>query len=359
MKKLDIYISKNFLKSFFLSLIAFINIFILSQLFKIIRYITAGRMSISESITYILYLLPKIFIEVTPLAILLGSLMCINRMASNLEIISLKTSGISFRRIVRFPIILSFLISLVVFQVMNRVHPFALSKSRALRAGRDISTRVLPTTKNNAFLRTEKNIVYYIKEIDRIKNMGNTLEIIKLDEEFQNIKEIITAKSGVFDNDKNTWILKDVVINNFENKAQKIEKSYIDLELDKAPGDFITIQGDPDELTNAEITKTIRDIRITGGDTKESLAVLGKRYSFPFASFIVSFLGLSLGSRYVRGASAISIALSVGLGYSYYIVQASFEALSVNGILNPFISGWIPNIIFLCLGIYFMRKAEY
>ncbi|MGL4628762.1 MAG: LptF/LptG family permease, partial [Cetobacterium sp.] len=230
---------------------------------------------------------------------------------------------------------------------------------RAIRAGRDVSARVLPATKNNAFLRTEKNIVYYIKRVDRVKNVGNTLEIIKLDDSFQNIKEIITAKSGVFDNEKNVWVLKDAVINNFENKVQKVEKNYIDLELDKSPASFITIQGDPDELTNAEIAKTIRDIRITGGDIKESLAVLGKRYSFPFAAFIVSFLGLSLGSRYVRGASAISIALSVGLGYSYYIVQASFEALSVNGILNPFVSGWIPNIIFLCLGVYFMRKAEY
>ncbi|MCQ8212424.1 LptF/LptG family permease [Cetobacterium somerae] len=359
MKKLDIYISKNFIKSFLLSLIAFINIFILSQLFKIIRYITAGRMSVSESATYILYLLPKIFIEVTPLAVLLGSLMCINKMASNLEIISLKTSGISFRRIARYPIIISFFISLIVFQVMNKVHPMALAKSRALRAGRKISERVLPATKNNAFLRTEDNLVYYIRQVDRVKNTGSLIEIIKLDKNFEKIEKIITAKTGIFSVEKNSWILKDAVVNNLRNKTQETYKTYSNEELDKAPEDFITIQGDPDELTNAEIRKAIRDIRITGGDIKEPLSVLGKRYSFPFASFIVSFLGLSLGSRYVRGASAISIALSVGLGYSYYIVQASFEALSVNGILNPFVSGWIPNIIFLSLGIYFMKRAEY
>ncbi|MGL5918274.1 MAG: LptF/LptG family permease [Cetobacterium sp.] len=359
MKKLDIYISKNFIKSFLLSLIAFINIFILSQLFKIIRYITEGRMTIVQSITYILYLLPKIFIEVTPLAILLGSLMCINRMASNLEIISLKTAGISFRRIVRYPVIISLFISLVVFQVMNKVYPSTLLKSRAMRAGREISERVLPSVKNNAFLRTENNIVYYIKKVDRLENSGEVIQIITLDSDFKNIKEIITAKSGTFDLTKNQWILKDVVINNIETETEKVDSIYTDIKLNKSPSDFITIQGDPDELTNNEIRKAIRDIRTTGGDIKEPLSVLGKRYSFPFASFIVSFLGLSLGSRYVRGASAISIALSVGLGYSYYIVQASFEALSVNGILNPFVSGWIPNIIFLSLGVYFMRKAEY
>lgn len=359
MKKLDVYISKNFLKSFFVSLLAFINIFILSQLFKIIRYITEGRMDIKEAVLYILYLLPKILIEVSPLAILLGSLMCINRMASNLEIISLKTSGISFRRIVRYPIIISFMVSLVVFQLMNKVFPRTLERSRDLRAGRKTVEKEIPKTKNNAFLRTDNNIVYYMKRIDRVNNTADEIEILRLNEEFNKIEEVITANKAIYDRTKKVWILKNAMVNNLKENKNKKYKEYINLEFDKNPENFITVDGDPEELTNAEIKKRVREIRVTGGDIKEAMSVLGKRYSFPFASFIVSFLGLALGSRYVRGASAISIALSIGLGYGYYIVQSSFEALSVNGILNPFISGWIPNLIFLGLGIYFMRKAEY
>ena len=62
-------------------------------------------------------LLPKVIMNVTPLAVLLGALMFISKMASNLEIISLKTAGISFRRIIRFPLIIAFIISIFVFVV--------------------------------------------------------------------------------------------------------------------------------------------------------------------------------------------------------------------------------------------------
>ena len=50
MKIIDRYISKNFIKSFLLSLIAFVGIFLVSQLFKVIRYVSDGRFSADESI---------------------------------------------------------------------------------------------------------------------------------------------------------------------------------------------------------------------------------------------------------------------------------------------------------------------
>lgn len=359
MKRLDIYISKNFIKSFFISLLAFVNIFILSQLFRVIKYILDGKMTSFDGGKYIVYLLPRILIEVSPLAILLGGLMCINKMASNLEIISLKTSGISFRRIVRYPILISLIVSLIVFQLMDKVYPKTLARSRSLRSGKKERVQIRANSKENAFLRTEKNIVYYFKKIDRINNTGELLEIVKLNGSFSDVEWLLTAKSGIFDKEKNIWRFYDVVKNDLKIGKEENYKVYEDKALNDAPDNFIILQVRPDELTNKEIKREIRDISVTGGDTKEALATLGKRYSFPFASFIVSFLGLSLGSRYVRGSSAISIALSVVLGYAYYIVQASFEAMSVNGVLNPFLGGWIPNIIFLGLGLYFMRKAEY
>jgi permease, yjgP/yjgQ family len=46
-------------------------------------------------------------------------------------------------------------------------------------------------------------------------------------------------------------------------------------------------------------------------------------------------------------------------GYGYYLVSGAFEAMSLNGILNPFISSWIPNILYFIIGMYFMNRAEY
>ncbi len=454
MKIIDRYISKNFIKSFLLSLIAFVGIFLVSQLFKVIRYVSDGRFSADESIIYILTMIPKILIDVAPLAVLLGSLMTISSMASNLEIISLKTSGISFKRIILFPVLISLIISGVVFYINDSLYPYALRKNREIKS-RDVIVREAPIEKNNAFLRGENgnyiyligkinrktgfaenieiidlnskfdkverpieknnaflrgengNYIYLIGKINRKTGFAENIEIIDLNSKFDKVERLITAKEGRYNFSKEIWMLKNANIYDGEKIAKPIEKEifteerYNDepdkfitqnveprtltiKELKKSirydgekiakpiekeifteeryndePDKFITQNVEPRTLTIKELKKSIREIKSVGGDTREFLVELGNRYSFPFASFIISFLGLSLGSRYVRGASAINLALSVALGYGYYIVQASFEALSINGFLNPFIGGWIPNIICLVVGIYFVYRSEY
>ncbi|WP_321327937.1 LptF/LptG family permease [uncultured Ilyobacter sp.] len=358
MKKIDRYITVNFVKSIVLSLFGFINIFILSQLFKVIRYVTEGRFGGVDAIYYIISLLPDIIIKVMPLAVLLGGLMTINKMASSLEIIALKTSGISFKRIIAFPIMIAFIISLGVYYMNDKIYPASIKKSREIKRGgyEDIK---LPESKKKAFLRGKDNYVYYAESINRISSTSVNIEILELDSEFEKLTKIITAEKGTYDRENKLWKFENVTVNNLEKNSSYTLPVMQDVRYDEEPERFLAPSVNPKLLTIKEMRSTLGAIKQTGGNSREILMELGDRTAFSFASFVVSFLGLSLGSRYVRGASAVSVAMSVGLGYSYYIVQASMEAISMGGVLHPFIGAWIPNLLFLVLGIYAMYKAEY
>lgn len=360
MKILDKYISKNFIKAFFLSLMAFMGIFIVSQLFRVVKYLSDGRFTPNEAIYYIVTLLPRTFIDVAPLAVLLGSMMTVSSMASNLEIISLKTSGVKFKRIIMFPIIISAIISGVVFFVNDTLYPISLKINRDLRRG-EVEERVAPVEKRNAFLRGENsNYIYLMEKINRETGFAENIQIIDLNESFDKAERIITAQEGRYNFSKEMWMLKDAnIYYGDDSKKAETQEFFADSKYRDNPENFITLTVEPRTLTIKDLKKTIREMKSIGGDTRELLVELGNRYSFPFASFVISFLGLALGGRYVRGTSAVSLGICVLLGYGYYVVQASFEALSTNGFLNPFVGGWIPNIIFLVVGIYLLNKAEY
>lgn len=360
MKILDRYISKHFIKSFLLSLIAFMGIFIVSQLFRVVKYLSDGRFTSKEAVVYIITMLPRIFIDVAPLAVLLGCMMTVSVMASNLEIISLKTSGISFKRIVRFPIIISFFISIIVFFVNDSLYPTTQKMNKDLRRG-EIAMKEAPIEKNNAFLRGENaNYVYLMGKLNRKTGFAENVEIIDLNKDFSKAERIITAQEGRYNFSRKVWVLKDAnIYSGNRDKQVKSVDYFTDNKYNDIPDHFITTTVEPRTLTIKELKQAVRDMTSVGGDTRELLVELGNRYSFPFASFIISFLGLALGGRYVRGTSAVSLGVCVLLGYGYYIVKASFEAFTSNGFLNPLVGGWIPNILFFVVGIYLLNKAEY
>lgn len=358
MKKIDKHICRLFLKFFLLSLLAFVSIFLISQIFRVIKFVTEGKMTGRDSILYFLTIIPRTLIDVTPLSVLLGGLISMNTMASNLEIISLKTSGVSFRRIIFFPVIISFLISIAIFKISDKIAPRMYEQARILR-GSEERERELPIEKDNAFLRTQDNIVYYARNINRITNQGKDMVILELNKDFNRIKRMIISKNSKYDSKEKVWILSDVVITDVEKGSKEILKEFRGYNLKEEPEMFITIGRDPRTLTIKELKEEMRELRKVGRDIKGFLQELAERYSYPFAAFVVSFIGLALGSRYVRGGSARNIGISIGLGYSYYFVSGIFKAFSQNGYINPFVSGWIPNIIFFCLGIYYVKKAEH
>ncbi|MBZ4682722.1 MAG: lipopolysaccharide export system permease protein [Fusobacteriaceae bacterium] len=359
LKKIDAYILKNFIKNWSMSLIGFNVIFILSQIFRIIGYITQGDMTYKEALLYTLTIIPEMIMTVLPLSILLGGLITVNKMATTLEITALKTSGISFFRIVRYPLIFAFMVSLGGFWFYNNIVPISNKKSRELRYEKVYNNLKISQVKADVFLKGEGNYLYYIRIINGEKSSIDNMELVLFDNELKNIKKIIVAKKGYYDSKKNIWVLKDVVENNLENNETTFFNEKIYDIIKEKPADFLRDKIILKEAKLKNLRESANFIKRTGGDVSKLLVELNKRIAYPFATFVVSFLGLALGSRFVRGASAISLALSIILGYSYYVIQATLEALSIGGKINSLIGAWIPNILFLVIGIYFLNKAEY
>ncbi|MGM0508535.1 MAG: LptF/LptG family permease [Fusobacteriota bacterium] len=358
MKKIDRYILIKFIKSFLIGTFAFLNIFILRELFSIISYIIDGKLNIAQGIELLMVGLPEVIIQVTPLGVLLGGLMTVNELAKNLEITALKTSGISFRRIVIFPIIFTLFLSVFLLWFNNNVVPESNQRKRELKYSEVYKVKD-SRVKSDVFLKGSGNYLYYVRLVNGSSQSVNNIQIVELDDGLKIVKKIITAKRGNYNPDLNIWRLYNVKINNIEEDKTYSLSSYNPNFLKEDVNDFLRDKIRENEMSISELRESATFIRKTGGDVKKILTLMYKKMAYPFASIIMAFVGLSLGSKYVRGSSAVSIGLSVVIGYVYYIVMATMEAMGVGGYVSPLIGAWIPNILFLTIGILTMRKAEY
>jgi lipopolysaccharide export system permease protein len=83
-----------------------------------------------------------------------------------------------------------------------------------------------------------------------------------------------------------------------------------------------------------------------------------KRSSFPFATFILTIIGVCVSSRKVRGGVGLQIALGLFLSCIYIMLMYVFTTIATTGYVHPFIGVWTPNILFSFVALYFYSKAQ-
>ena len=76
------------------------------------------------------------------------------------------------------------------------------------------------------------------------------------------------------------------------------------------------------------------------------------------ACFIFSLIGAPLGVQSQRSSSSIGLGISVVIIFIYYSVMSMTMALGQGGTLPALLAVWIPNIIGLIAGIYFVLRAS-
>lgn len=300
-----------------------------------------------------------------PFACLFGALLAFGRLAADNEISALRTSGISYLRICRTPLLAGLAMFLISFGVNERIAPAAV----------DISTRTFyQIVYRTATLPLEPHIfrsdpatgkTFYIDSVDPD---GRTMNNVMIFEQGRGAPflNLTTARKARIENGEivlqdaiQTRVLPNGTVQTLTVAARDIS---VPLPLGDSGDKFLSqAYNDPYAMDAKRLNDQIQFRKLTGGGGADLAGLeitLAQKYALPFASFIAVMIALPLAVRFGKKGRTLGIALSVVVLFVYYILGAVGAAFGKNGALDPTIAVWLPNVIMLAGGGYLILKED-
>jgi lipopolysaccharide export system permease protein len=108
----------------------------------------------------------------------------------------------------------------------------------------------------------------------------------------------------------------------------------------------------------SELQRRIKDPVTSAIDRLKISAELHSRFTFPFASLVFAILAVPLGMQNRRSGKSGGFTVSLSVILAYYVLMSVARTLAEKGVVPPAVGLWIPNLIFLCLGVFFLRMAS-
>ena len=131
-KKIDIYLLRNFLWLFFATFFIAIFILLMQFMWMHVKDLVGKGIELSVLAEFFIYAVASVVPLALPLAILLSSLITFGNLAEKVELTAMKASGVSLFRIMRPLIVAVALLSIGAFYFSNNVLPKSQTKLWAL-----------------------------------------------------------------------------------------------------------------------------------------------------------------------------------------------------------------------------------
>lgn len=308
---------------------------------------------------YYFVFIPEIIRLMLPVSVLLGGLFSVGKLSSQNELTAIKSTGVSFYRFTVPYLITSLIISLMAVYFGGYIVPEA-NKQR-IYIERNYLKKGQVQSGSNIYFQDDfsriVSIAYYNVKMER----ANRISIQQFDEkDITKMISRIDARSMSFDSSSNNWKLKDGVERFFSGLKDSV-KSFSNLEIDYlnfTPDEVIEKQKKPDEMTLDELDSYAASQLKTGNDPTRIHIEYHSRIAFGFASFVVILFGLTISANKRKGGTAIQFGINVLLTFIYLVFMKVSQAFGKNGVLNPALTAWLANILFLIAGIFNLIRIK-
>jgi lipopolysaccharide export system permease protein len=359
MKILDRYLIKQFLQSVLFGLITFTVIFVIIDMMEKLGDFIDQNVDASMIAEYYIVFMPEIIRLMTPVAVLLASLFTAGKMSNLNELTAIKAAGISLYRFMAPFIITSFFISILLVYFGGYVVPMA-NKHKVYIEQTYLKKGIVYFGSNIYFQDTKSRIVT-INLYDVANDQANQVSIQEFDPA-DNTKIIkrYDAFRMKYDTLKNQWTMYNGIEREFGDTSETVRRFAVKEfpGLSFKPEDVIKKQRKPEEMSLEELKNFAEEQRRTGNNPIAIEIEYQSRISFAFSCIVVVLFGLPISANKRRGGLALQFGINLLITFIYLVFMKVSQAFGKNGLLDPFLTAWFANFVFLIAAIFNLKYAS-
>lgn len=359
LSRLDRYLIVKFLGTYFFSIALIISIAVVFDFNENIdKFLSREAPMKAILFDYYLNFIPFYSNLFSQLFVFISVIFFTTKLADNSEIIAMMSTGVSFKRLLR-----PYMISAVVIAALNYgLGAYIIPRGNVKRVEFEnmYKRRNVQTYTSNVQLEVDSGVIAYIGRYEDSQKMGYEFTLDK----FENKKLVKHLQSSTIQYDTLSmepyhWIVSNYQTRDMQGMRELIHSGMkLDTIIKMEPQDFLITKDMEMTLTTPELSNYIDRQKARGfANIKRFEVEYWKRTANPFATFILTIIGVSLSARKRKNGMGIALGIGLGLIFAYIMFQTVSASFAINANVPPPIAVWIPNVFFAVIAFFYYRKA--
>ncbi len=373
MRILTRYILREVLSHALLGGVLFTFVLFTSRLGKILEIVVRNSASLAQVGSLIAAFLPETLIVTIPMAVLVGILLGLSRLAADSEITAMRATGMGAYDFVRVVSLVS--LGALIFGLFNSLYLAPRSAAELLRLEGSLkyaqaSFEIQPRVFDEDF----RNLVLYVQDV--LPGSGAALwrHVFLADVTDPATPRITTADQALVTS-SGPGDLHLTLENGGQHQISSTNPDQYnistfgttDLPLQTGSMEDAHLSRSDTPMLALPLGELIsraglrREPRSTAAERRVTLRYrieLNKRFSYPFACLVLMLVGVPLGLSSKRGGKSTGFVLTILLVFLYYFLSSVGVAFATQGKLSPFLGVWAANLLFAGAGLLLLQQMS-
>ncbi len=265
--------------------------------------------------------------------------------------------GMSLRRILRPYFLTSLLIAFGSFVLNSWIIP--RSDKKRVRFENMYLRDYWSQAKGTIYRQIKPDVILYMEYFNNNDSTGVGVNV----ENYKGtqLQSNMFAKFIKWNKEKKKWRLEMVMIREFLPNGNQVitRKATLDTMLSFDPRDFFFRIEDVQSLDNNELRAFIAKEKERGSENVNHLLTeYHRRFASPFSTFILVTIGVCVAGRKTRGGIGLSLAVGIFVIIFFLFFSKYFMSMGQTGVIAPWLSVWLLNVVFVPVALLFYKFAQ-